>query len=83
MTNRLGRFVFVAFSAQMLITAQVIAIRAGHLIDPDTGTAAANQVILVDAGKFTAIGPNLADPAGRRSNRFLAILHLARSGGLS
>ena len=34
------------------------------LIDPETGTAAANQVILVDAGKFTAIGGNVTIPQG-------------------
>jgi imidazolonepropionase-like amidohydrolase len=44
------------------MSAQVIAIRAGHLIDPETGIAAANQIILVEAGKFTAIGPNIAIP---------------------
>jgi imidazolonepropionase-like amidohydrolase len=43
-------------------SAQVIAIKAGHLIDPETGSAAANQIILVDAGKFTAIGPDVAIP---------------------
>ena len=43
-------------------SAQVIAIKAGHLIDPETGSVAANQIILVDAGKFTAIGPDVAIP---------------------
>ena len=43
-------------------SAQVIAIKAGHLIDPETGSVAANQIILVDAGKFTAIGSNVAIP---------------------
>jgi len=66
MTNRLGRYIFAAFAAQMflpaMLSAQVIAIRAGHLIDPETGTVAANQVILVDAGKFTSIGGNLTIP---------------------
>jgi len=42
----------------------VTAIRAGRLIDPEAGTAAANQVILIQDGKFTAIGPNLTIPAG-------------------
>jgi imidazolonepropionase-like amidohydrolase len=46
------------------LSAQVIAIRAGHLIDPETGTSAANQVLLVEAGKFTAIGSNVAIPQG-------------------
>ena len=44
--------------------AQVTAIKAGRLIDPETGTAAANQVILVENGKFTAVGANIAIPAG-------------------
>ena len=34
--------------------AQVTAIRAGRLVDPETGTVAANQVILIEGGKFTA-----------------------------
>src|SRR5580704_1208043 len=45
-----------------LASAQVIAIRAGHLIDPEIGSSAANTIILVEAGKFTAIGPNIAIP---------------------
>lgn len=47
-----------------LATAQVTAIRAGRVVDPDAGTAAENQVILVEAGKITAIGGNVAIPAG-------------------
>src|SRR6202008_1214137 len=39
-------------------------IRAGRLVDPETGTIANNQVILVQGGRFTAIGPNVAIPAG-------------------
>jgi len=44
--------------------AQVTAIRAGRLIDPDAGTVATNQIILVDSGHIKAIGPNVAIPAG-------------------
>jgi imidazolonepropionase-like amidohydrolase len=61
---------FVTFEAGLVLlvaataAAQVTAIRAGRLIDPDAGTAAANQVILIEGGKFTAIGPDLAIPAG-------------------
>lgn len=44
--------------------AQVTAIKAGRLIDPETGTAATNQVILIENGKFTAVGANVAIPAG-------------------
>ncbi len=44
--------------------AQITAIRAGRVVDPDAGTAAANQVILVQNGRITAVGGNVAIPAG-------------------
>jgi imidazolonepropionase-like amidohydrolase len=44
--------------------AQVSVIKAGRLLDPETGTIAANQTIVVEAGKFRAIGPNLPTPPG-------------------
>ena len=37
--------------------AQVTAIRAGHLVDPATGSVADDQVVLVDGGKITDVGP--------------------------
>ena len=43
---------------------QVTAIRAGGLVDPATGTIAANQIILIEGGTFTAIGANVAVPSG-------------------
>lgn len=46
--------------------ASVTAIRAGRLLDPESGTIATNQVILVQDGKFTAIGANIPIPAGAR-----------------
>lgn len=46
------------------VFAQVIAVRAGRLIDPDRGTASANQTILVQAGIITGVGPDLAVPPG-------------------
>ena len=45
-------------------TGPVTAIRAGRLVDPEAGTVATNQVILVQGGRFTAIGANVAIPAG-------------------
>ena len=45
-------------------TAPSIVIKAGRLIDPETGTAAANQTIVVQAGKIAAIGANLPTPPG-------------------
>jgi imidazolonepropionase-like amidohydrolase len=59
---------FVLVSALLALAgtaaAQVTALRVGHLIDPETGTAAANQVILVQDGRFSAIGANVTIPAG-------------------
>jgi len=48
--------------AHLPATAQVTAIRAGRLIDPETGTMSTNQVILVQDRKFTAVGPNVTIP---------------------
>ena len=44
--------------------AQVTAIRAGRLVDPETGTVSANQIILVEGGTIKAVGPDLSIPAG-------------------
>ncbi len=46
--------------------AQVTAIKAGRVVDPDAGTAAANQVILVEHGKITAIGGDVTIPSDAR-----------------
>ena len=48
----------------LALTAQVTALRIGHLVDPEAGTIATNQIVLVENGKFTAIGANLPIPAG-------------------
>ncbi len=42
----------------------VTAIKAGRLINPETGTAATNQVILIEGERIQAVGGNLAIPAG-------------------
>lgn len=44
--------------------AQVIAIKAGKLVDPEAGTVAENQVILVEKGRIKSVGPASAVPAG-------------------
>ncbi len=62
--NRYLWFVLAAVSVPGVVCAQVTALRVGHLVDPETGNAAANQIVLVDAGKFTAIGANVSIPAG-------------------
>lgn len=42
----------------------IVAIKAGRLIDPETGTAATGQVIIIEGEKFKAVGANLPIPAG-------------------
>ena len=39
-------------------------IRTGLLIDPEAGTASANQTIVIENGKVTAVGARIATPAG-------------------
>ena len=43
---------------------EVTALRAGRLVDPEKGTLAINQVILVDGEKIAAVGPDVAVPPG-------------------
>jgi len=43
---------------------KTLAVRAGRLIDPDTGTASVNQVILVEGERITAVGSNVTIPPG-------------------
>jgi imidazolonepropionase-like amidohydrolase len=59
-----GIVLAVVFGAPFILEAQTTAIRAGRLIDPATGTAQANQVILVEGEKIQALGSNLSIPAG-------------------
>ncbi|MBS1542955.1 MAG: amidohydrolase family protein [Bacteroidetes bacterium] len=44
----------------------VTAIKAGKLLDPETGTLSSNQIILIEKEKFSAIGPNVSIPKGAR-----------------
>lgn len=61
-----GLFLMVpTFAQKPAATAStIIAIKAGKLIDPTAGTILTNQIILIENGKFKAIGSNLAIPAG-------------------
>jgi imidazolonepropionase-like amidohydrolase len=54
---------FAPTAAQTLRT-PVVAIKAGRLIDPETGTASTGQVIIVEGEKIKAVGVNLAIPSG-------------------
>jgi imidazolonepropionase-like amidohydrolase len=44
--------------------AEVTAIRAGRLVDPETGKVTANAVLLVEGDKITAVGAGLSIPKG-------------------
>ena len=66
--RRTGVFKLVLFFplilSSTLIHAQVTAIKAGRLLDPETGTVIANQIILVEGQTIKAIGPDIRIPDG-------------------
>lgn len=53
--------------------AQITAIKAGRLVDTESGTVKTNQVLLVENGKIKSIGENINIPAGA------AIIDLSKS----
>ena len=63
----IGLLIALSFktSAQQTTGQAIItAVKAGKLIDPESGTVMSNQIILIENGKFKEIGPNLTIPAG-------------------
>jgi len=54
--------VIAALALTPFAPAQVVAVRAGRLIDPDSGTVLKNQVILIKDGKIAAMGGVLPVP---------------------
>lgn len=60
--KRIGLMV-VALALGPLTAAQVTVVRAGRLIDPDSGTVLTNQAIMIKDGKIQAVGAALALPA--------------------
>ena len=52
--------------AQKQENTQIVAIKAGKLLDPETGKTASNQIILVEGSRIKDIGSNLAIPAGAK-----------------
>lgn len=57
-----GFLLLVLFASSSV--AQVTVIKAGRLVQPDEGTVATDQVIVIRANKIEAVGPGLAIPAG-------------------
>jgi imidazolonepropionase-like amidohydrolase len=62
--NTISRFLLFMIASAICVGAQVTVIKAGKLIDPDQGTVATNQVIVIRKNKIEAIGPSLPIPAG-------------------
>ena len=58
------RVAAVLLFSTVAASAQVTAIRAGRLIDVDSGTVSTDQVILVHDNKIEAVGKGLAIPSG-------------------
>lgn len=49
--------------AQLNLNSEIIAIKAGKLLDPETGKTTPNQIILVEGNKIKEIGTSVAIPA--------------------
>jgi len=60
MRNAIFAMLVCAFSS--IDAAQVTVVRAGRLVDPDSGTAFIDQVIVVHGGRIQAVGKGLAIP---------------------
>lgn len=66
MLNLISKFLFILFALVFCSVAfgQVTAIKAGRLVDTESGTVKTNQVLLVENGKIKSIGENTNIPAG-------------------
>ena len=63
-TRRIILFLALVVLGSVGGRAQVIAIRAGKLVDPEKGATSVNQVILVEGQVIKAVGTNLTIPTG-------------------
>ena len=52
----------VVFVIPLTLQAQVIAIKAGKLVDPESASVAANQIILIEGRTIKSVGPDLKIP---------------------
>jgi imidazolonepropionase-like amidohydrolase len=69
-------FFFILSLSTSRVEGQVTAIKAGRLVDPESGMTAPDQIILVEKGKITAVGGNVAIPPGA------TVIDLSRSAVL-
>jgi imidazolonepropionase-like amidohydrolase len=59
--------VLVVSLCTMVLPAQVTAVKAGRLVDPEAATVLKDQVILIRDGKIEAVGHNLPIPSGAQT----------------
>lgn len=64
MKRRLTLVFGIVLIAVSTVSAQVTVIKAGRVVDPETGKVAANQIILVEGTDIKEIGPDVKIPAG-------------------
>lgn len=62
----LSWFVICGSMLAQVVFAQVTVVRAGRLVDPDSGTVLSNQIIVISGNKIQAVGPELTIPAGAK-----------------
>lgn len=69
MLNSISKSLLILFALSFSAVAfgQVTAIKAGRLVDTETGTVRANQILLVENGKIKSIGEKIAIPAGAKT----------------
>jgi imidazolonepropionase-like amidohydrolase len=60
-----GHFLSFAllFVFSVSVCGQIIAIKAGKIVDPESGTVSSNQTIIVENGRIAQIGANVSMPA--------------------
>jgi imidazolonepropionase-like amidohydrolase len=60
-----GHFLSFAllFVFSVSVCGQIIAIKAGKIVDPESGTVSSNQTIIVENGRIAQIGANASIPA--------------------
>jgi imidazolonepropionase-like amidohydrolase len=72
--RRLFMLLFIALTlAVVRAEGQTTVIKAGRVVNPETGTTELNQIIVVENGKIKALGQNLPIPAGAQ------VIDLSRS----
>ncbi|MGB8987519.1 MAG: amidohydrolase family protein [Candidatus Sulfotelmatobacter sp.] len=62
----LSWFVICGSMLAQVMFAQVTVVRAGRLVDPDSGTVFSNQIIVISGNKIQAVGRELTIPSGAK-----------------